>query len=72
MNAASVRELETRLSEYLRRVRRGEEILVIDWGRVAAELRQPGRGPTDPAYPGLVRHARTGKARLEAPNLPDL
>lgn len=45
---------------------------MTDQGRVVAELRQPGREPADAAYPGLVRHARGGKARLGAPNRPDL
>ena len=72
MNTVGVRELKNRLSEYLRRVRQGEEIFVTDRGRVVAELRQPGREPADAAYPGLVRHARAGKVRLGAPNRPDL
>lgn len=72
MNTVGVRELKNRLSEYLRRVRQGEEIFVTDRGRVVAELRQPEREPADAACPGLVRHARAGKARLGAPNRPDL
>jgi prevent-host-death family protein len=35
---ASVRELKNRLSEYLRRVRAGERIVVTDRGRPVAEL----------------------------------
>lgn len=62
MNTVRVRELKDRLSEYLRRVRQGEEIFVTDRGRVVAELRQPGCEPADAAYPGLVRRARRGGA----------
>jgi prevent-host-death family protein len=35
-----VRDLKNRLSEYLRRVRSGEEILVTYHGEVVAELRR--------------------------------
>jgi prevent-host-death family protein len=34
----SVRDLKNRLSEYLRRVRRGERLVVTDRGRPVAEL----------------------------------
>ena len=72
MNTAGVRGLKNRLSEYLRRVRRDEEVLVTNRGKMVTELRHPGREPTDVTCPGLVRHARVGKARLGAPNHPDL
>jgi prevent-host-death family protein len=39
----SVRELKTDLSEYLRRVQRGESVEVISHGRVVAELVPPRR-----------------------------
>ena len=67
-----IRELKNRLSEHLRMVRRGEEILVTDRGEVVAELRQPVSVPGAAAYPGLVRHARAGRARIGAPNRRDL
>ena len=38
-----VRELKDRLSEYLRRARAGERIVVTDRGRPIAELRSVGR-----------------------------
>jgi hypothetical protein len=44
MRAVGIRELKNRLSEYLRMVRRGEDILITDRGEVIAELRQPGQG----------------------------
>lgn len=43
MIAVPVGELKNRLSEYLRLVRAGEEILVTDHGEVVAELRKPSR-----------------------------
>ena len=72
MTTVGIRELKNRLSAYLRMVRRGEAILITDRGEVVAELRQPASVPGTAAYPGLARHARAGKARLGAPNRPDL
>lgn len=72
MITVGIRELKDRFSQYLRMVRRGEEILVTDRGEVVAELRQPTSTPGNTTYPGLVRHARAGKARLGAPNSPAL
>ena len=69
---AMIRELKDRLSAYVQMVRRGEEILVTDRGVVVAELRQPARVPGTDTYPGLVRHARAGKARIGAPNRREL
>jgi antitoxin (DNA-binding transcriptional repressor) of toxin-antitoxin stability system len=72
MKAVGIRELKNRLSEYLRQVRRGEEILVTDRGVVVAELRRPGPRTSDSEYPALVELARGGKARLGAENRPEL
>lgn len=66
-----IRELKNRLSEYVRMVRGGEEILVTDRGAVVAELRRPGAA-VDTPYPALVELARNAKARLGSPNRPDL
>jgi antitoxin (DNA-binding transcriptional repressor) of toxin-antitoxin stability system len=71
MKAVGVRELKNRLSEYLRLVRSGEEILVTDRGEVVAELRQPSPRMTLP-YPALLDLVRQGRARLGMPNRPDL
>ena len=71
MKTVGVRELKDRLSEYLRLVREGEEVLVTDRGRVVAELRQPGtRG--DMAYPALLEAVRAGRVRLGTRNSSDL
>jgi antitoxin (DNA-binding transcriptional repressor) of toxin-antitoxin stability system len=67
-----VRELKSRLSEYLRLVRQGEEFLVTDRDQVVAELRLPVRHAESTPYPRLDAAARQGLARLGAPNDPDL
>ena len=51
MQTVGVRELKNRLSEYLRRVRLGERVLVTDRGEVVAELLPPGQGQVDPTVP---------------------
>lgn len=71
MKAVGVRELKNRLSEYLRLVRNGEEILVTDRGEVVAELRQPSPRVAL-SHPGLLEVVRQGRARLGMPNRPDL
>jgi len=71
MKAVGVRELKNRLSEYLRLVRNGEEILVTDRGEVVAELRQPSPRVALP-YPALLEVVRQGRARVGLPNGPDL
>jgi antitoxin (DNA-binding transcriptional repressor) of toxin-antitoxin stability system len=59
MKAVGVRELKNRLSEYLRAVRQGEQILITDRGQVIAELRQPtaysDQGDLAPALASMVR-----------------
>ena len=67
MKAVGVRELKNRLSEYLRLVQRGEEILVTDRGQVIAQLGPPGRTSLS-SYPAVDELARKGLVRLGAPN----
>lgn len=64
--------MKNRLSEYIRQVRAGEEILVTDRGVVVAELRKPGPRASDTRYPALVELARQGGVRLGSANRPDL
>ena len=71
MKAVGVRELKNRLSEYLRLVRNGEEILVTDRGEVVAELRQPSPRITLP-YPALLDAIQHGRARMGQANRADL
>jgi len=65
MKTVGVRELKNRLSEYIRRVRSGESVLVTDRGEVVAELTPPGQelGAGDVA-PGLRVLAKRGLATL--------
>lgn len=72
MVTVGIRELKNRLSEHLRMIRDGEEILVTDRGKVVAELRQPANLPGASTHPALARHARAGRARIGAPNRPEL
>ncbi len=65
MRIVGIRELKNSLSEYLRRVRAGESVLVTDRGEVVAELAPPGHGTSDPSVPaGLVALARRGLATV--------
>jgi prevent-host-death family protein len=70
MRTVGVRELKDRLSEYLRLVRAGEEILVTDRNEVIAELVSPRLLPGEP--PQLARLVRTGQATAGAKNRKDL
>jgi prevent-host-death family protein len=57
------RELKTRLGLYLKRVRRGETILVTDRHEPVAELRPLG-GSSDPATEAVRRLAARGVVTL--------
>ena len=75
MKSVGLRELKNRLSEYVREVRGGEEVLVTDRGEVVAELVPPGHGmgerPTG-LPTSLVALARRGLVTLGSPNDPAL
>jgi len=71
MNAVGIRELKNHLSEYVRRVRAGERLLVTDRGEVVAELRQPLEpGLEADPHPELLRAIREGRISAAAPNDP--
>jgi antitoxin (DNA-binding transcriptional repressor) of toxin-antitoxin stability system len=73
MRTVGIRELKNRLSEYIRRVRAGETVLVTDRGEIVAELSAPGVSRTDPSVPpGLAALARRGLATLGCGSSPDL
>jgi prevent-host-death family protein len=73
MKTVGVRDLKNKLSEYLRRVRLGEGVLVTDRGEVVAELLPPGHAHGDPSVPaGLQALARRGLLTLGAPAGTDL
>ena len=68
MKTVGIRELKNQLSEYLRRVRSGESVLVTDRGEVIAEFSPPGRVPADASVPaGLIGLARRGLLTLGSP-----
>ncbi len=73
MRSVGIRELKNSLSEYLRRVRAGESVLVTDRGAIVAEITPPGRGSSDPsAPPGLSELVRRGLATVGAVANPGL
>jgi len=68
MKTVGVRELKNRLSEYLRRVRSGDALLVTDRGEIVAELTPPGHGSADASVPaGIAALAKRGLIRLGTP-----
>ena len=73
MKTVGVRDLKNKLSEYLRRVRLGESVLVTDRGEVVAELQPPGQRQGDPSVPaGLQSLVKRGLLSLGAPAGTDL
>jgi prevent-host-death family protein len=73
MTTVGVRDLKNKLSEYLRRVRLGESVLVTDRGEVVAEILPPGQRQGDPSVPaGLQSLAKRGLLTLGAPAGTDL
>lgn len=68
METVGIRELKNRLSEYVRRARSGEGVLVTDRGEVVAELGPPGQGATDASVTaGLLALARRHLLVIGAP-----
>ena len=68
VKTVGVRDLKNKLSEYLRRVRLGESVLVTDRGEVVAELLPPGQAQGDPSVPaGLQSLIKRGLLTLGAP-----
>jgi prevent-host-death family protein len=73
MRTVGIRELKNSLSEYIRRIRAGETVLVTDRGEIVAELSSPGASKLDPAVPpGLMALARRGLATVGPPASSDL
>lgn len=71
MKVVGVRELKDRLSEYLRLVQAGEDVLVTDRDEVVAELKRPSHGRYGANLPaGLVNLATKGMIRLGSRNAP--
>ncbi len=77
MHSVDIRELKKRLSDYVRKVRQGETVLVTDRSQVVAELRPPeprNEHQLDllQRYPGLAELVRRGSIRLGGPNRPEI
>lgn len=64
MQKVGIRELKGKLSEYVRKARDGEVILVTERGRVVAQLRAPGPTPEEHPYPLLLKAAAEGLVYL--------
>ncbi len=61
MQTVGLRELRNRLSQYIRRVRDGQAVVVTDRGRVVAELRPPGQIPAGTKIdPAVARSVNRG------------
>ena len=72
MESAGVAELKARLSEYLSRVKAGEEVLVTDRGRPVARLVPVGAALDDEAETARLRAMeREGLVRLGSGKLPE-
>ena len=71
MRAIGVRELKAHLSQVLRDVQAGEDVLVTDRGRVIAELRRPGAvaEAATPSERALSRMAAGGHLRVGEPQI---
>lgn len=69
MKVVGVRELKDHLSEYVRLVRAGEELLVTDRGEVVAELRRADHSTVAAEVdPGLAALAGRGGLLIGAAN----
>src|SRR5262245_6307461 len=73
MKTVGIRELKNRLSDYIRQVRSGENVLVTDRGEVVAELAPPGHVKSDPDVPsGLLALSRRNLATIGARHDPNV
>jgi antitoxin (DNA-binding transcriptional repressor) of toxin-antitoxin stability system len=73
MKTVGIRELKNGLSDYVRQVRDGEQVLVTDRGVVVAELRQPTPPESRASIPpGLAALARRGLLTVGKENAPAL
>ena len=55
MTTVGIRELRDRLSDYLRRVKAGERLVVTDRGRAVAVISPPADEPTSRQFEELLR-----------------
>ena len=69
MTSAAVAKLKASLSEYLARVKAGEEVVVTERGKPIARIVPFGRDQAD-VPPHLLEKARAGLIRLGSGKLP--
>lgn len=69
MKSAAVSKLKASLSEYLARVKAGEEVIVTERGKPIAKLVPLGRDQAE-VPPHLLELARAGLVRLGSGKLP--
>jgi antitoxin (DNA-binding transcriptional repressor) of toxin-antitoxin stability system len=72
MVAVGLRELKAKLSDYVRKARGGETVLVTDRGLVVAELRAPTLQPADPESEAMNELVRSGAILRGVPNNAEL
>lgn len=72
MRSAGVREVKDKLSEFLRLVRSGEQVLITDRGEVVAMLGPPGPAFEQAEFPLLELMIREGRASRGGRNRPEL
>ncbi len=71
MKTVGIRELKSRISDYLRAARSGESVVVTDRGEAIAEICPLGYSPLPKDLPaGLVEMFRKGRLSLGATNDP--
>ena len=68
MKTATVSKLKASLSEYLRQVKAGEEVLVTERGRPIAKLAPPANSSTLPGH--LAEMEKQGLIKLGSGKLP--
>ncbi len=74
MTAVGIRELKNHLSQYVRRIEKGEKFAITAHGRVVAELLPPGQGHRPKAtsrYEELVAAGVIRPALEEGDPIPD-
>jgi prevent-host-death family protein len=71
MQQVGIATLKARLSEFLARVKEGEEIVVTDRGRPVARLVPPGKQMADAKDGRLLDLQRRGVLRVGLGHLPD-
>ncbi len=65
MNIVGVKELKNRLTEYLRRAKRGEEVIVTERGKPIAMIRSTEEGLPDTSVEArLSKLAEEGRVQL--------